>query len=113
MFDARATVGRGDVFESEEYRKVKFVPVGAGCGQLTRQQRRAAAASGEREGVCAFLQQSCTARIGHSRPSLRADAPASIVPASSTIINADVKRRSIVSPRLLPFRFSGQAPFKT
>ena len=110
MFDARATVGRGDVFESEEYRKVKFVPVGAGCGQLTRQQRRAAAMSGEREGVCAFLQQSCTARIGHSRPSRRAEAPASNVPVSSTIINADAERLNIVSPRLLPFRFSGQAP---
>src|SRR5438270_13908798 len=104
MFDARATVGRGDVFESE-YRKVKCVPVGAGCGQLTRQQRRAAAMSGEREGVCAFLQQSCTARIGHSRPSRRAEAPASNVPVSSTIINADAERLNIVSPRLLPFHF--------
>src|SRR5438270_9234267 len=102
MFDARATVGRGDVFESE-YRKVKFVPVGAGCGQLTRQQRRAAAMSGEREGVCAFLQQSCAALIGHSRTPPRVDAPASNMPASSTIINADVKRLNIVSPRLLPF----------
>src|SRR5437588_9619663 len=108
MFDARATVGRGDVFESE-YRKVKFVPVGAGCGQLTRQQRRAAAISGEREGVCAFLQQSCAALIGHSRPSRRADAPASSVPASSTIINADAKRLNILGLRILPLRLLGQA----
>src|SRR2546421_10791759 len=66
------------------------------------QQSRAAAASGEREGVCAFLQQSCAARIGHSRPSPRADAPASNVPASSTIINADAKRLNILGLRLLP-----------
>src|SRR2546421_11169228 len=74
------------------------------------QQSRAAAASGEREGVCAFLQQSCAARIGHSRPSRRADAPASNVPASSTIINADAKRLHISGLRILPLRLLGQAP---
>ena len=63
---------------------MKFVPAGAGRVQLTRQQSRAAAASGEREGVCAFLQQSGVPRIGHSCPPRCAPAPLRSVPASST-----------------------------
>jgi hypothetical protein len=88
---------------------VKFARAGAGCGLSARQQVIAAATAGAVE--CARLQQSCMARIGHSRAASRVAAPATAAPSSGSTSNADAKRLNIAGTRLLPAgRFGKPVP---